>query len=82
MNLLVRARRKFKLSGYQVAKAAKIDRSYYRKIEIGTYTPSPEFATKIAEAINELAGTQVVTASEIVFMKLKSRAKSKSLKAA
>lgn len=82
MNLLIRARNRHKLSGYLVAKTAGIDRSYYRKIELGKYVPSASMAVKIADAFEKLSGTKAVTASEVVFMNYKLRAKSKSLKAA
>lgn len=79
MNPLTRARKKYGLSGYAVAKAAGIDRSYYRKIEIGDYTPSAAVAVKIADALESLSGSKPVTASEVVFMNHKRR---KSKKAA
>jgi transcriptional regulator with XRE-family HTH domain len=78
MQKLVRARRRAKLSGYAVAKEAKIDRSYYRYIELGKYVPSPDVATRIAEAINKLSGSDVITASEIVFGNYQRRVKAKA----
>jgi transcriptional regulator with XRE-family HTH domain len=79
MNPLVKARKRYKLSGYSVAKAAGIDRSYYRKIEIGEYVPSVAVAVKIADALEKMTGSNSVTASEVVFMNHKLRAKSKKV---
>jgi transcriptional regulator with XRE-family HTH domain len=77
MQKLVQARQKAKLSGYAVAKEAKIDRSYYRYIELGKYVPSPDVATRISEAINRLSGKNLITPSEIVFGNYQRRSKAK-----
>lgn len=78
MHKLAKVRRRAKLSGYAVAKEAKIDRSYYRYIELGKYVPSPDVATRIAAAINKLSGSEVITPSEIVFGNYQRRAKAKA----
>lgn len=82
MKRLSLIRKEAKLRGSAVAREAKIDRSYYRYIELGKYIPSPDVATRIANALNKLTGKQVVTPSDIIFANYKLREKVRRTKKA
>jgi DNA-binding XRE family transcriptional regulator len=69
VNLLKTTREKYKFSFGVIAAVAGIDRSNYRKIELGIYSTSVETATKIANAFTKLTGTKVITREDVIFLK-------------
>jgi len=83
MHKLVRVRKKHKLTGASVARESKIDRSYYRYVELGKYIPSADVATRISNAISKLtSGLGSISPSDIIFANYKTRAKSRTAKKA